>query len=57
MPKTNQHAGQFNLRGKKTALLNCKCCVVSDLREELEAKRIKKELKYLRSTAVVAELS
>ena len=54
MTKSNKHAGQFDLRGKKTLRLRCKCCTVEDFRDKLETARIKK---YLRSTAVVARLS
>ena len=54
MAKSNKHAGQFDLRGKKTLRLRCKCCEVQDFREKLTTKEIKK---YLRSTEVVARLS
>ena len=54
MAKSNRHAGQFDLKGKKTLRLRCKCCTVDDMREQIETREIKK---YLRSTAVVARLS
>ena len=54
MAKSNRHAGEFDLRGKKTLRLRCKCCEVQDFREKLTTKEVKK---YLRSTEVVARLS
>ena len=54
MAKSNRHAGQFDLRGKKTLRLRCKCCTVEDFRDKLNTKEVKK---YLRSTEVVARLS
>lgn len=44
MAKSNRHAGQFNLRGKKTLRLRCKCCEVQDFRNKLETARVRKEL-------------
>jgi hypothetical protein len=44
MAKSNRHAGQFDLRGKKTLRLRCKCCTVEDFRDKLETARIKKEI-------------
>ena len=54
MAKSNLHAGEFDLRGKKTLRLRCKCCEVQDFREKLNLKEVKK---YLRSTEVVARVS
>lgn len=46
MAKSNKHAGEFDLRGKKTLRLRCKCCTVEDFRDKIKTKEIKKELKY-----------
>jgi hypothetical protein len=45
MAKSNKHAGQFDLRGKKTLRLWCRCCEVRDLRGTIETVRIKREMK------------
>ena len=45
LAKSNKHAGQFDLRGKKSLRLRCHCCIVQDFRDSLESKRIKKEIK------------
>ena len=45
MAKSNKHAGQFDLRGKKTLRLRCKCCEVQDFRGTIETRRIKREMK------------
>ena len=36
--------GNYNLKGKKHLLLNCKCCVCTDKREQMLSKTIEKEL-------------
>ena len=41
--KSNKHAGQFKLRGKKTALLSCKCCTVENWKQECMEKDKEKE--------------
>ena len=46
MAKSNLHAGEFDLRGKKTLRLRCKCCEIQDFRDKIIAKRVKKELKF-----------
>ena len=45
MAKSNKHAGQFNLKGKKTLNLSCQCCTCDDLRDKIEKKRIQREIK------------
>jgi len=45
MAKSNKHAGQFDLRGKKTLRLRCKCCEVQDFRSRIETVRIRREIK------------
>ena len=45
MTKSNKHAGQFDLRGKKTLRLRCKCCTVEDFRDKLKKKEVIKEMK------------
>lgn len=42
--KSNQHAGQFNLKGKKCKNLSCGCCIVENFKDKEEIKRIKKEI-------------
>lgn len=43
--KSNLNAGQFNLRGKQTKLLSCRCCVVRNLKTEALAKQAKAEVR------------
>ena len=57
MTKSNLHAGQFDLRGKKTLRLRCKCCEVQDFREKLESARVKKEIKAAREVLAISLLS
>jgi uncharacterized protein YlbG (UPF0298 family) len=45
MAKSNLHAGNFNLRGKKYKLLYCRCCTVQDFRDKLKKKEVIKEMK------------
>ena len=45
MSKSNRHAGQFDLRGKKSLRLRCKCCVVEDFRDKFLKKEHSKEIK------------
>ena len=47
MAKSNEHAGQFDLRGKKTLRLRCKCCEVQDFRATIEKRRTKREIKEM----------
>lgn len=42
--KSNKHAGQFKLRGKKSALLSCKCCTVENWKEDCRKKEAEKEI-------------
>lgn len=37
-------AGNLNLKGKKSRVLSCQCCIVQDFREQVEQRRIRKEL-------------
>jgi hypothetical protein len=48
MAKSNKYAGQFNLRGKKTLRLRCRCCVCQDMRERIEKIRIRREIKEMK---------
>ena len=57
MAKSNRHAGQFDLRGKKTLRLRCKCCEVQDFRDKLETARVKKEIKAAREVSAISLLS
>lgn len=41
--KSHIRAGQFKLRGKKFALLTCKCCSVEDFRDKYRNKLAKQE--------------
>lgn len=43
--KSNKHAGQFKLNGKKTALLTCRCCTVENWKEECRIKEAEQEIK------------
>jgi hypothetical protein len=43
--KSNLHAGQFNLKGKKHIALSCGCCDAINFKEREEAKRIEKEIR------------
>jgi len=36
--------GNYNLKGKKTQLLGCQCCVCLDKREQMIKKSITKEM-------------
>jgi hypothetical protein len=42
--KSNKHAGQFKLRGKKQILLTCKCCTVENWKEECRKREAEKEI-------------
>lgn len=42
-PAPRNVPGQANLRGKKSRLCSCGCCVVLDMREDYEKKRVTKE--------------
>lgn len=44
--KSNLHAGQAKLRGKKSLPLSCGCCEVSDLREQHAKKYAYRDLQY-----------
>jgi len=43
--KSNKHAGQFKLRGKKAILLSCRCCTVENWKEDCRKKEAEKEIK------------
>jgi len=45
MPKTLRRAGQVKMRGKKTMLMRCKCCVCRDLRGDLKKKMAALEMR------------
>lgn len=40
-----QGRGQFNLKGKKTKLLGCGCCVCYDFRDKILKSLHKKEIR------------
>ena len=44
MPKSHKWAGRVNLKGKKSKLLSCGCCEITNLKCKEEDKRIKKEI-------------
>lgn len=43
--KSHWAAGQFNLKGKKSKMLRCGCCVVQDFRWEIRVKQAQKEMR------------
>lgn len=45
MPRSlgTRGAGNFNLKGKKSHLCACRCCVVQDFREDYESQRVANE--------------
>lgn len=45
MSKSLHRAGNVNLKGKKSAMCECKCCDVVNLRDKLNKKYLIKELK------------
>ena len=45
MAKTLRKAGQVNMKGKKEALMSCRCCVCRDLRAEIIQKEVRREIK------------
>lgn len=45
MSKSNKHAGQINMRGKKYKLLRCRCCECIDFRDKFRDKEHAKEIK------------
>ena len=57
MAKSNRNAGQFDLKGKKTLRLCCKCCTVQDFRDKLDSARVKKEIKAAREVLAISLLS
>lgn len=42
--KSNKHAGQFKLRGKKLIVLTCRCCTVENWKEECRKREAEKEI-------------
>lgn len=44
--KSNQHAGDVNMKGRKTKTLRCRCCDCVDFREDVLLKEHKKEMDY-----------
>ncbi len=53
--KTNHHAGQYCLNGKKMLLLCCGCCVVTDLRSEYDDKVALKEIQQAKNNKDLIE--
>ena len=45
MAKTLTRAGQVNMKGRKTRLMRCGCCVCRDLRGGILKRIIRKEVK------------
>lgn len=54
MAKSNRNAGQFDLKGKKTLRLRCKCCTVDDMRDKLNSKEA---VKAVREVLAISSLS
>ena len=52
MAKSNKNAGQFDLRGKKTLRLRCKCCEVQDFRDSIDTIRIKREIREMKAEII-----
>jgi hypothetical protein len=48
MAKSNRNAGQFDLRGKKTLRLRCKCCEIQDFRDRIETIRTRREIREIK---------
>lgn len=42
--KSNRHAGQFKLRGKKSAMLTCGCCTIENWKDDCRKKEMLKEI-------------
>lgn len=42
--KTRWDAGQYKLKGKKHLHLSCRCCTISDYRQECLDKETKEEI-------------
>jgi hypothetical protein len=42
--KSNKHAGQFKLRGKKAIVLTCRCCTVENWKEDCRKREAEKEI-------------
>lgn len=45
MKSTAVNCGNVNMRGKKTKVLACGCCVAEDLRDKVLAKIHKREIR------------
>lgn len=43
--KSNKHAGQFKLNGKKSMGLTCRCCTIENWKEEYMVKQAEKEIR------------
>ena len=54
MSKSNKHAGQINMRGKKYKLLRCRCCECIDFRDKFLKKEHDKEIKAALANVVIA---
>lgn len=55
--KSNKHAGQFKLRGKKAILLSCRCCTVENWKEDCRKREAEKEMRlFSRALAMVDSL-
>jgi hypothetical protein len=50
--KSNKHAGQFKLKGKKSILLNCRCCTVENWKQECRDKEVAKEIQQIRGKEI-----
>jgi hypothetical protein len=45
MAKSLKNAGQVNLKGKKSALMRCKCCSCWDMRDGILEKLVRREIR------------
>ncbi len=45
--KSSPNVGGVNMRGKKTKLLNCGCCVATDLRQKERDKQVERQMRRL----------
>ena len=46
-PVFGAKAGNVKMRGKKTRLMSCKCCMMMDFREECRKKEAEEEIRLL----------
>lgn len=44
MKSSGRHVGSINLRGKRSRVLNCQCCVALDLRDKVLENEARREM-------------